>query len=508
MKKLSVFLLAIFMVSVLSACQSRNDTNVNVNFSISEGTLSTTGVTINVEIIDLDNVITGVIVAKITDSENRNAQSDQTFQTVNEATLLVFRSLIPDNTYKVTLTATTSRTSVDIGEFSFTTLSLQSLNISTTEEFLAMGFNRTGDFVLQNDLDFTNVEFITPFTSAFTGSFDGQGFTISNITITESRLYNGVFGYISSGTLKDFTLDNIQIGTVEKPVSTSSSTKTGIVAGYQASSLSTIDNVTIKNSNIYLSTSSSLYAYVGGVVGELRGSSTNVEVMNTSVNVLATSNGTLRVGGAYGLMFESSKASNHKLEVDVEVSLDAVTSTRANRNYNINIGGFAGEVDPSSTNSRFIHSIYHVGDVHVPKLNFNPLGSDTGSYTVLVGGLFGNLNRGIHNVYTKNSIQVVFNEDAFLTQVSKTLRVNGISALYNTFDIPYNIVLDGATLNISYPSDVKVLIYSGLITYQTDALNDYVKTINLVNDAQTNVNIITNVDNYFDSEYLNDILNP
>lgn len=507
MKKLSLLILTIVSLTVLIACENSNDTNISFNYSISEGTLSTTGVTLNIEVVDPDSAITGVITATIVDSTNKSAGQEQTFQTVAEAKLLVFRSLIPDNTYKVTLTATTSRTSLKIGEFSFKTLSLQSLNISTTEEFLAMGNNRTGAFVLQNDLDFTNVVFTTPFTSAFTGSFDGQGFTISNISITESRLYNGVFGYISSGSVKDVTLDNILIGSETTPISTSSSTKTGILAGYQASSLSTLENITIKNSHIFLSSSSSLYAYVGGIVGELRGTASNIDVLNSSVHVTATSNGTLRVGGAYGLIFESGKANNHQIDIDVNTTVDAVTSTRTNRSYNINIGGFAGEVDPSSTSSGAIHSIYHEGDVNVPKLNFNPLANDTGTYTVLVGGLFGNLNRGIHNIYTKNSVSVTFNDDLVSTLVSKTLRVNGISALYNTFEAPYKIVLDGNTLQVTHPTSAKVQIFSGLNIYQTDALSDYVKTINQVIDTSTNVNIITSLDDYFDSEYLNNIIN-
>jgi hypothetical protein len=507
MKKLSVLLLILLGVGILNACESSNDTNISVDFTISEGTLSTTGVTINMDILDPDSAITGVITAKITDSENTSAFQDQTFQTRAEAKSLVYRSLIPDNTYTITLLATTSRTSVEIGEFTFRTLSLQSLNISTPEEFLAMGSNRTGAFVLQNDLDFTGVAFSTPFTSAFTGSFDGQGFTISNITITESRLYNGVFGYISSGSVKDLILDTISIGTEDNPVVTSSSTKTGLLSGYQASSLSTIENITIKNSHIFLESSSSLYAYVGGIVGEIRGSISNVEVFNSSVNVLATSNGTLRVGGGYGYIFESGKATNHTIEIDVVASLEAITSTRTNRSYNINIGGFAGEVDPSSTSSGLIHSIYHEGDVNVPKLNFNPLLNDTGTYTVLVGGLFGNLNRGIHNLYTKNSVNVILNDDAVLTEVSKTLRVNGISALYNTFDVPYKIVLEGSTLNVTYPVNAKVQIFSGLNVGTTDALKDYIKTINQIVETTTNVNVIASLDNYFDSEYLNEIIN-
>jgi len=91
--------------------------------------------------------------------------------------------------------------------------------------------------------------------------------------------------------------------------------------------------------------------------------------------------------------------------------------------------------------------------------------------------------------------------------VSKTLRVNGISALYNTFDAPYKIVLDGSTLNVTHPIDARVQIFNGLNVFKTDALNDYVKTINQVIDTTTNVEMITSLENYFDSEFLNDMIN-
>jgi hypothetical protein len=104
-------------------------------------------------------------------------------------------------------------------------------------------------------------------------------------------------------------------------------------------------------------------------------------------------------------------------------------------------------------------------------------------------------------------VNVILNDDAVLTEVSKTLRVNGISALYNTFDAPYKIVLEGSTLNVTYPVNAKVQIFSGLNAGTTDALKDYIKTINQIVETTTNVNVIASLDNYFDSEYLNEIIN-
>lgn len=46
----------------------------------------------------------------------------------------------------------------------------------------------------------------------FTGSFDGNGFTISNLKITsKTAKYIGLFGYVEEGTIYNVTLKNVDI---------------------------------------------------------------------------------------------------------------------------------------------------------------------------------------------------------------------------------------------------------------------------------------------------------
>lgn len=508
MKHISVLFSILMMLIVLVSCQTENENDVQVSFDISEGTLSTTGVSINIEIVDPSELITGTISVRLNDSSGVQVSNQtKTFASVEDAKTLLYSGLIPDNNYSIVINATSGRESIEIGTFTFKTLSLQSLNISTVEDFLAMGQNRSGDYVLQNDIDFSDVDFVTPFTSAFTGTFDGQGFTLSNITISNTRLYNGVFGYLSSGSIKNVTLDNVTLGTSDVPIETSSSTKTGILLGYQASSLSTIQDITIKNSHIYLTTSTSTYAYVGGVIGESRGNVFNVNVLNSSVNVISTSNANIRLGGAYGYIFESSKVYQHDVEIDTTFTLDAQTSTRVNRSYSISIGGFAGDVDPASVNNANIQSIRHIGVIDIPKLSFNPLVGDTGTYQVSIGGLFGNISRGIQDIYTTNSIYVTFEADSVETNVTKVLRVNGISPVYNTSFVPKNIVLEGEFLEVDFPEEITAQVFDGLARFSIDSLKTYLQLINDELSSQSNVVLIDDINEYFESSYMNDLLN-
>ena len=502
-------LFSIFMILiVIASCQTESQNDVQVTFEIAEGSLSTSGVSINIDILDPSDIITGSVSVRLNNSSGVAVSNQtKTFANVDEANILVYSGLIPDNNYTIVVNVTSGRESLEVGTFAFKTLSLQSLNISTVEEFLAMGQNRSGEFVLQNDIDFTDVDFVTPFTSAFTGSFDGQGFTLSNISIENSRLYNGVFGYISNGSIKDVVLDQVYLGSNDNPIVTSSSTKTGILVGYQASSLSTVQNITIKNSHIYLTTSASTYAYVGGIIGETRGNVFDVTVLDSSVNVTSTSNANIRLGGAYGYIFESSKVYQHSVEIDTNFTLDVQVSTRVNRSYNISVGGFAGDVDPASVNNARIQNIRHIGDVNIPKLQFNPLSGDNGTYTVLVGGLFGNISRGILDIYTTNNIYVTFEEDSVETTVSKTLRVNGITPVYNSSFVPTKVVLEGNFLEVNFPSEVKAQVFDGLTRFSIEALKTYSQLINEEVSIETNVTIIDNLTDYFESSFMNDLLN-
>jgi len=131
--------------------------------------------------------------------------------------------------------------------------------------------------------------------SQFTGSFDGNGFTISNLTINGTSTYRGIFGYIGTdGVAKNIGLVNVNI---------SGENYTGSVAGY--------NNGTIQSS--YITGNVSGGTYTGGIAGFNNGVIQNCYGINSvsgigSVGgVAGQNNGTIQncytagsVGGSSG----------------------------------------------------------------------------------------------------------------------------------------------------------------------------------------------------------------
>lgn len=136
---------------------------------------------------------------------------------------------------------------------------------------------RTASFKLTKDIDMSAVENFTPicFTSsngaAFSGVFDGQGHTISNLTISTPESHGnhlGFIGLIFSGTLRNLCIKNITINS-----NSATAVARGAIVGRDGSS--TIENCCVINFtlNDACPTSSSTTT-AGAVVGYLSSSET------------------------------------------------------------------------------------------------------------------------------------------------------------------------------------------------------------------------------------------
>ena len=134
----------------------------------------------------------------------------------------------------------------------------------------------------------------------YTGTFDGQGHTISGLSISSSDDYVGLFGYVGSdGTVQNLTLDNphvestyISITTGEDFGDSTSIGYVGAVAGVNFDGI--IENCHITGGTISASADAS---YVGGVVGENDGSVTGC---SSTSKVTATGSSDTFAGGVVG----------------------------------------------------------------------------------------------------------------------------------------------------------------------------------------------------------------
>lgn len=196
------------------------------------------------------------------------------------------------------------------------------IEVDTVEELQAMEINKS--YKLTADIDLTDIDWdpIGTYHDPFLANFDGNGFTISNLTITDDdSLYNGLFGYIT-GDVFDLTLTNVSID-----YKTSFLTYAGAVAGF---STGDITNISVE-ANISVESDQS-NAYVGLLVGYTQASLENITVAsdfetNKISNNLASGSVTVLakniafVGGLIGKTFNSEVTDNF-VDVVLDVELD------------------------------------------------------------------------------------------------------------------------------------------------------------------------------------------
>ena len=195
---------------------------------------------------------------------------------------------------------------------------------------------------LADNIDLTGKDWTpigTSFGNSYTGTFDGNGKTITGLTVTGSDRYTGLFGFIK-GTVKNVVLTEINI---------TSGTFVGGVAGWSFGG-------NIENCSVSGSVSGS---DVGGVVGYQQGGSI------TGCSSSATVKGTQRAGGVAGTTNSGATLTACYATGDVTVENDGTSYAWA--------GGIVGTNGGNS-----ILACYAAGNV-----------SGKGSGTIYVGGVVG-----------------------------------------------------------------------------------------------------------------------
>ena len=156
----------------------------------------------------------------------------------------------------------------------------ETIKIATVEELAAINENLSGHYVLTADIDLAGIEWvpigayapsgeseeeqeIPAAVTAFTGTFDGQGHTISNLVINQPDGWAmGLFGCIANAKVGNFTLEN---ATVDAQLMGSD------VAGYAY--CSTVSDVTLVNGKVTAHAGEmSAEGMYGGIVGAGMGS--------------------------------------------------------------------------------------------------------------------------------------------------------------------------------------------------------------------------------------------
>ena len=285
------------------------------------------------------NVVPGYTITKLM-ANNDNKERDLSAAITPEA----------GSYYNITLDKDKGYT--DDGQGNYTVTSAEGLkNIA---KLVNEEWNLSIDITLTSDIDLSGIDW-TPigidYNHRYAGTFDGNGKTITGLTVTGSDQYAGLFGYIDTGgKVKDVVLEGVQI------TSDNSSGYAGGVAGYCYRG--TLENCSVSGSVSGSGSSSD----VGGVVGYQTGGSI------TGCSSSATVKGTQRAGGMAGVTNNGATLTACYATEDVTVERTPTNNTYA--------GGVVGFNGGGST----LIACYATGSVTVT-------GDGTGS--IYVGGVTG-----------------------------------------------------------------------------------------------------------------------
>ena len=287
------------------------------------------------------NVVPGYTITKLM-ANNDNKERDLSAAITPEA----------GKFYNITLNKDKGYT--DDGQGNYTVTSAEGLkNIAKlVNEEWKLGINIT----LTADIDLKGIDW-TPIgkddNKAYTGTFDGNGKTITGLTVTGSDQYAGLFGYIGSGgTVKNVVLEGVQI---------ESDNDMSDVGGVAGQSYGNIENCSVSGSVSV----SGMNGFAGGVVGYQSGG------FLTGCSSSATVNAGNIAGGVAG-------------STDRGATLTACYATGDVTLESINSGSsFAGGVVGDNTNRSTVIACYAWGSV-----------TGSGIGTIYVGGVTGNNNLG------------------------------------------------------------------------------------------------------------------
>ena len=227
----------------------------------------------------------------------------------------------------------------------------------------------------------------------FSGNFDGNGYTIKNLTIgTETSPYSGdvcgLFG-ATSGTIEDVVLENVSINYVGGNHSSGYGFRMGgALVGY---SMCDIVNCTVIGLDMKAGSDGSYVALnsIGGLVGIQDGDTTVSHSRVSGKIEESTKKG--NVGGFVGTLAKGSSAKYCGADVSVEVT---------GNGRGIAVGGFVGIGNGVTIDETLIENCYATGNI-------------TGAE--YAGGFVGNISGlNISNCYAKGDVSNCFVGASFL----------------------------------------------------------------------------------------------
>lgn len=481
MKK--IFYIAIFVLLSFVMISCKEDHKYSININSVSGLRN--AVVVNYAIVDPEAELkSSIIKAEIrkADSESVFSSRDVKYNTTS-AEEIKFLGLESGVAYTVSFVAGVDGKEVVLTTQSVTT-SLEGNTvespylIKTVDDFTTILKNDLdGHYKLGADIDFAGKSISPLFTNTtqFTGTFDGDGHTISNFKVgtaetlsTVNNKYFGLFGYVGAkGVIKNVKLDNFEFHVKR----TSTTTFIALLAGYNAG---TISDVTVTNSSMYVeidNTSSPNAAdssgnltgyYIAGLVGQNRNGA-SIKNCNVDLDINVKAKRGAVVGGICAINSDNSNVEkenvidNCKFNGSIDVAIANTTSTTHDKVIT-SVGGIIGKNYYTVSNCEVLGSIKLVSQFKTPLKETDE--KNDKYYRLFCGGLVG-WNVSDLSVVKDSKASVNLNvdsKDALELAIGLLVGQNG-----GTSNSSYSLV-SNCTYTLPTDGTVEVTAYEGRIS--------------------------------------------
>ena len=394
-KAILVMIVSILCLTTLASCGKKANIEV-VNISAMRTKI---GVTILVD--DPKAYITqGSITAILYETDSDGDKVDEVyFDSLEEdEQTKTFKDLEEETTYKLVIKATVDDKTKTYYNKKVTTTNEGSTEenpilISTAEEFQEITYDSDAYYKLDKDIDFAdeagNNTTITPLfdnTTKFEGHFDGNGHTISNFTLDNSKTYNALFGYVALGaSIKNLNVEGVKVSTTKG--------SNLYVSAFVGINQGTITNCNVKDVLIEQYGSSSSKVFVGGFAAVNAGI-----IADSSIDEATISSRTRHesfVGGFVGsnggviqpavdyAKITNSTATNIDITAKFESNVTVDKDTSDYDYFFMYVGGFAGEARND------IESCY--SESKITTTSSYTTGSILESFDIVIGGFIGRI---------------------------------------------------------------------------------------------------------------------
>ncbi|MBE6143548.1 MAG: hypothetical protein E7177_06160 [Erysipelotrichaceae bacterium] len=211
--------------------------------------------------------------------------------------------------------------------------------IDSPQDLLNIKNHPSGEIIFVNDIDMSGVNY-TPF--EFSGSIDGNGHTISNLSITTTNTNAGLFT-VNKGKIQDLKIKDITINSLNEKTSyigalagTSSGSIIDVaVGGTINSEMGVVGGIVGKmtgkdfagcSSDLIINSGNDGASYVGGLVGRMENCNISFCINSSTINAPSTT-----VGGVVGSISNSN--------MEYCYNYGSVTATGSE------VGGLIGKAD-------------------------------------------------------------------------------------------------------------------------------------------------------------------